>query len=228
MQKILLYSEIGKGTSPVGDSIERQLAHRVFTANDLQALNNRLRDKVYNLLVIEIAEASDQTLAFIQELRNDSFTFPVLVVANRASFPIQEKFNNLPEVHLLMRPFHEKNLVGIVRKLLVSKKVPKQMFRRFATNQIAQVEALDSGSSLLTSMYNLSKGGAYCEFESEENITVGDFIRVKVSIPDTNNQYTFNAKVVWTTVKGRFSGRFGCGLRFVTAKDTYRAMMAKI
>jgi Tfp pilus assembly protein PilZ len=228
MQKILLYTEMGKGASPVGESIERQLSHRVFTANDKASLNNRLRDKVYNLFIVEVAEANEKTMQFMQELRNEGFHFPILVVASRASFPVQERFNSVPEAHLLLRPFHEKNLVGIVRKLLVSKRVPKQMFRRFNTNQIAQVEALESGSSLLTSMYNLSKGGAYCEFESDENITVGDFIRVKVSIPDTNNQYTFNAKVVWTTGKGRFSGRFGCGLRFVSAKDTYRAMMSKV
>jgi Tfp pilus assembly protein PilZ len=228
MQKILLYSELGQGTSPVGDSIERHLSHAVFTANDARSLNNKLRDKVYNLFVIEVGEAAEKTLEFLHDLRREGFTFPIVVVANRASFPMQERFNSIQDVHLLMRPFHEKNLLGIVRKLLMSKKVPKQMFRRFNTNQIAEVEALNTGSSLLTSMYNLSKGGAYCEFESEDNFTVGDFIRVKVSIPDTNNQYTFNAKVVWTTVKGRFSGRFGCGLRFVTAKDTYRALMAKI
>lgn len=228
MQKILLFSEMGKGTSPVGDAIERSLNHQVFTANDMNELNNRLRDKLYHLFIYEVGEATEKTLAFIHSLRSEGFSFPMLVVASRAGYNTQEKFNLLPDVHLLMRPFHEKNLIGIVRKLLISKKVPKQMYRRFNTNQIAQLEALASGSSLLTSMYNLSKGGAYCEFEATENLSVGDYVKVKVSIPDTSSEYTFNAKVVWTTPKGRFSGRFGCGVRFVSAKDAYRALVSKV
>lgn len=228
MQKILLYTELGKGQSPVGESIERHLSHQVFFANDKKTLNNRLREKVYNLFLIEVDEATEQTIQFMHELRREGFNFPVLVVAQRAGHVVQERFNAIPDLHLLLRPFHEKNLTGIVRKLLVSKRVPKQMYRRFNTNQIAQVEALSTGHSLLTSMYNLSKGGAYCEFDAEENISVGEYIRMKVSIPDTNSHYTFNAKVVWTTGKGRFSGRFGCGVRFVSAKDAHRAMMSKV
>src|SRR5690606_24744522 len=122
-----------------------------------------------------------------------------------------DRLHYMPDVHLLAEPYYEKNLIGIVRKLLISKRVPKQMYRRFNTNQIAEVEELSSGASVLTSMYNLSKGGAYCEFEAADSLSVGDYIRMKVAIPDTNSEYTFNAKVVWTTPKGRFSGRFGCG-----------------
>lgn len=228
MQKILLYTDLGDGVSPVGESIEQHLSHQVFAANDDKSLNRRLREKVYNLFIVEVGEASDAKIRLLEELRSEGFNFPILVVAKRIGVMGAERLHFMPDVHLLVEPFYEKNLIGIVRKLLISKKVPKQMYRRFNTNQIAEVEELSSGSSVLTSMYNLSKGGAYCEFEAQDSLSVGDYIRMKVAIPDTNSEYTFNAKVVWTTAKGRFSGRFGCGFKFVSAKDTHRAMMSKL
>jgi Tfp pilus assembly protein PilZ len=227
MQKILLISETAESSDEIKSLIERDLPYQVFTALDSDSVKVQLESKVFNLAIVDCQAVTVETLAMISWLKGASYNFPIMVLTDKIQPTLQGKMNLLHDIHVLLRPALEKSILGLVRKLMVAKRVPKQNFRRFNTNQIAQMEALTTGDSLLTSMYNLSKGGAYCEFEGAAPLTIGDMIRVKVFLNDTNSEYTFNAKIVWTTPKGRFSGRFGCGFKFVSSKDMYKALLSK-
>jgi response regulator RpfG family c-di-GMP phosphodiesterase len=227
MQKLLFYSTSNEGLGFYLDSVERKLAVQSTVVKNDNALRARLEEKVFHLFVVDVNVLTPDVIALIQDIRERGFSLPVLVVSNEAKSPNIVDLHHMPMVHLLLRPFHEKAFLGIIRKLLISKAVPKQVYRRFNTNQIAQLERLTSGEEVLTSMYNLSKGGAYCEFDSSETLVVGDVVRMKVALNDLDSEHTFNAKVVWTTRKGKFSGRFGCGVRFVNAKDIHRMLLAK-
>jgi response regulator RpfG family c-di-GMP phosphodiesterase len=229
MQKILLITDKSDADLDIRRAIEHSLPYHIMSCNDMSGAKILLESKVFNLAIIDMAEIDAHVLHFVEWLKNSSYTFPILVVANKvqAQPQVQSRLMHYHDMHLLVKPTTEKNVLGLVRKLLVAKKVPKQLYRRFNTNQIAQMEALASGDSLLTSMYNLSKGGVYCEFDGATPVTVGDMFRMKIFLSDTNSEYTFNAKVIWTTSKGRFSGRFGCGFKFVSAKDTYRSLLSK-
>lgn len=228
MQKLLLLSNSNEGIRAYLDTIERKLSLHTTVVRNTLAVKTKLQEKVFHLFVIDTGTVTQDTLNLIADVRQNGGTFAVLVLAVDISRDILDHLEMLPNVHLILRPFHEKSLMGIVRKLLVSKSVPKQVFRRFNTNQIAELEPLSAGGSLLTSMYNLSKGGAYCEFDAADMVAVGDIVRMKVALNDTQSEYVFNAKVVWTTPKGKFSGRFGCGVRFVSSKDSYRALLSKV
>lgn len=207
--------------------MESQLPVQVVGAYDLASVQGQLQTHNVNIAIIDQEITDDDAIAIVEHLKKSGTSFPVLIVTDKVQLRHNGKLNLLQDIHVLVRPVFEKNIVALTRKLLQTKKVPKQNYRRFNTNQIAQVEALTSGDSLLTSMYNLSKGGAYCEFDSQRAFGIGDLFRMKVFITDTNSEYTFNAKVVWTTPKGRFSGRFGCGFKFVSAKDMYRSQLSK-
>jgi Tfp pilus assembly protein PilZ len=111
---------------------------------------------------------------------------------------------------------------------MVARRVPRQVHPRYNTNVLAQIESMVTGNPLLTSMYNLSKGGAYCEFDSDETFTVGDLVKLKVNLEDTKSDYDLSAKVIWTVKKGRFSGRFGCGFKFVSTQDAYHSLISKL
>ena len=227
MQKILVISESTQVSSDMKRILEEQLPYAVFTAFDIPSARTQLDSKVFNLTVIDQAEVTDNMMKLIDWLRTTSYSFPILIHTEKVPPQLLGKLNLLHDIHMLIKPTVDKSIIGLVRKLLVAKRVPKQQYRRFNTNQIAQMEALSSGDSLLTSMYNLSKGGAYFEYDGHAPLTIGDLCRVKVFISDTNNEFTFNAKVVWTTPKGRFSGRTGCGIKFVNSKDTYRSLLSK-
>jgi Tfp pilus assembly protein PilZ len=195
--------------------------------DDEKTLANHLNSKIFNLALFDCLEFGEAEFETIQQLKRAHSTFPVLIVASNIDKHFGEQLSFLADVHMLLKPITEKSLIGLIRKLLVAHRVPKQVYQRFNTNQIAQMEALSNGDNILSSMYNLSKGGAYCEYEGQDPISVGDLLRLKVVLDETQKEYTFNAKVVWTTTKGRFTGRFGCGFKFVSAKDTYRSMLSR-
>jgi len=227
MQKILIVGSITDGARDTRVMIERDLPYQIYEAADSNEMKGQLEQRVFNLVIVVKSEINDESLLMIDRLKNANYAISIMVVTDKVNAPMLQKINLLSDIHTLVRPVTNRNIVGLVRKLLVAKRVPKQLYRRFNTNQIAQIEMLQSGDNLLTSMYNLSKGGAYCEFEAGNLLTVGDVIRLKVFLNDTNSEYTFNAKVIWTVPTGRFSGRFGCGFKFVSAKDTYRTLLSK-
>lgn len=224
--KILIVSDSELSSSEIRFAIERNLQHRIFEVFRRAEMKRQLECAVFNLLIIDSVKIDAQVLEKINWLRAAGCIFPIMVVAEKMEDGYLYKIKNIAGVHILMRPIFEKNIVGLVKKLLVIREVPKQIFRRYNTNQIAEIEGMLSDNNILTCMYNLSQGGAYVEFENKSAVSVGDFFRIKVNI-ENSNQYTFNAKIVWTTQVGRFSGRFGCGLKFVNAKETHHARLMK-
>lgn len=227
MQKILLIGDAIDTNTEVQRHIEKNLPYQVFSVQDEIGLKAQLDSRVFNLAILNLMDFSSHGMHLVHLLKRSNYSFPVLIMSEKIEAGFQEDLRYLQDVHLLMRPATEKAIVGLVRKLLVAHRVPKQLYRRFNTNQIAQMEALTTGDSILTSMYNLSKGGAYCEYDGQAPMSVGDLFRLKVYLSDTDSEYVFNAKVVWTTTKGRFSGRFGCGFKFVSAKDTYKSLVGR-
>ncbi len=227
IQKVLVISDRRESCTEVVSTIERDLPYQVTANLDPTEIEAQLESKVFHLVIIDHVDVNDATMGLVNWLKHTHYSFPILILTNKIKPSFTNRLNLISDTHTLIRPVLGKNITGLVRKLLVAKRVPKQVYRRFNTNQIAEVEALESGDSLLTSMYNLSKGGAYCEFDGGAALTVGDLIRLKVMLNDTNSEYTFNAKVIWTTQEGRFSGRFGVGFRFVSQKDTYRSLLSK-
>lgn len=227
MQKIMIISDSEKTSSEIRFAIERNMSHRVievFTRGDMK---KQLESVVFNLVIIDAVNADERVQEKITWLRSVGCIFPILVIAEKTVARYHDRIVSVDDVHMLLRPLFEKNIVGLVRKLLVAKRVPKQLYRRYNTNQLAQIEGLISGDNLLISVFNLSQGGAYIELDSKTDLSVGELYRLRVNIENTNNQYTFNAKVVWTTQEGRFSGRFGCGLKFVSAKETHHTLLMK-
>lgn len=228
MQKILLAGESKETSREIKESIEAHLPYQLYAAYDVIATEKQLESKVFNLLIMESRIFSMEEYQTILEFREDGLTAPILYICDQLKIPKDYFLNENINLHFVTRPVSEKNILGITRKLLAQKTIPKQKFRRFNTNQIAQIETLTDGDNLLTSMYNLSKGGAYCEFDGGKQMSIGDLIRLKIILSETNTEHSVNAKVVWTTSRGRFSGRQGLGVRFLTAKDSYREMIEKL
>jgi Tfp pilus assembly protein PilZ len=227
MLRIMIVSDTEKTSSEIRFAIERNMSHQVVQVYNRGDMKKNLETTVFNLVIIDSVLVDERVHEKINWFRSVGCVFPILVVAENMTPRYAQKLAVIEDVHALMRPYYEKNIVGLVRKLLVARRLPKQIYRRFNTNQMGHIEGLVSGDSLLISMYNLSQGGAYIEFDCAKPLSVGDLYKLSVQIENSKNQYSFNAKVVWTTPEGRFSGRFGCGLRFVTAKETHHTLLMK-
>lgn len=226
---LILEGEVSKTlNTSIEALITKSLTCRAVATSNKVDFKFELQRVLFNLIILDIDIIDTSTIGLVRFARNQGVQCPILILTSELKESLHGKMNALPDVHLLVKPFHEKNIVGISEKLLKTKKVPKQLYRRFYTNQMAHLESLESGSSLLTSMYNLSRGGGYCEFEAVERVAIGEFLRVKVNLNDSDREYTLNAKVVWTVPKGRFSGRFGVGFKFVKPEDAYRSLISKM
>lgn len=228
MQKLLLYSPDLDLLQETVSLLEENFQIPVFTAVDEPSLRSQLQSKVFTCAVFRVAQADLSTIQILQEMRDHGQRFPLLIAADKASDVVAPWVKNEPDIHVLLTPFNERGFIGLTRKLIATRRVPRQTFRRFATNQIAEVENLGSGDSILTCMYNLSQGGAYCELDGEDGINIGDLIRVRVNSTEKTSTHILNAKVVWTTPKGRFSGRAGFGLRFVSQKEANQTLLSKL
>lgn len=228
MQKILLYSPDLVLLEETIRLLEENFQVPVYTAVDDASLRSQLESKVFTCAIFRIPQADLTTIDMLQEIRDLGQRFPLLIAADKASEVVAPWVKNEHDIHVLLTPFNERGFLGLTRKLIAVRRVPRQTFRRFHTNQIAEVENLGSGGSVLTCMYNLSQGGAYCEFDSQDGVNVGDLIKVRVNTTEKETEHVLNAKVVWTTPKGRFSGRAGFGFRFVSQREANQALLSKL
>ena len=64
--------------------------------------------------------------------------------------------------------------------------------------------------------------------KEDKPLSKGDLLRIKIKLNDVERAHTLNARVVWTTEKGSFSGRSGIGMKFVKPEDIHRFLMDKI
>jgi Tfp pilus assembly protein PilZ len=119
-------------------------------------------------------------------------------------------------------------LKGLARKLMVTKAVPRQEFRRFRTNVSATLETFISGEKYNSQMFNLSKGGAYFESSKKPAVSVGDLLRLKVSLGDVDRDHHMHGRIVWTTPKGITAGGYGIGVKFLKSTDIYRKLLDRV
>ena len=115
----------------------------------------------------------------------------------------------------LDKPVSGRELQGVLRKYLSARRIQQQLFRRYPTEQSAEIEMTLQGgdvsrrSSIVT---NLSKGGACVECAAALPIKIGEQIQLLMELKDLNKSYCMPAKVVW--LKTTEGDRQGVGVEF--------------
>lgn len=226
MQKLLLQCGSLEDAPQLKSYLESRLPFEVYLSFGKNETENIITHKSIQLFIYDTGEFNEEEAQFLREIRNLGYIYPILVLAKNVDEVMEasEKF----KAHFLEKPFEFKALRGVTRKLMTQRTINQQRFRRFKTHQNAKVETYLTAESLDSKMFNLSMGGAYVEFAGKPTIGVGDIIRIQVPLQDLERRHQMNAKVVWTTRKGSYSGGFGVGVRFVKDKDVYRQLMDKV
>lgn len=231
MSKILVH---GLSIDSV-ESIKRKLDIHVSTATllsslDLEKTKDIITEQAINLLIYDCENYTTRELQFFKDVRTWGLSFPVLFICSNVLATDLDTLKSENKPHFLEKNFEDKKLLGVINKLLRVRQIPQQMLQRYPTNQRVVVESLQEGMVIDSSMYNLSKGGAYCEFDptDETQVSIGDLVKISVPLSDLSKSHALNAKVVWTTKKGRYSGRHGFGLKFINNEEVYRALLGKL
>lgn len=153
---------------------------------------------VVSLAIMNCTEWTRKEIQAIRELREGEFNGYILVLAKIDPLEAKRELRHLSQnVVFLEKPFETRELHGIIRKMLLSFTVPQQVHRRYPTMQNAEVEISGKSERFSSCVRNLSKGGAYLEFNNATPARVGDQVRVTMALTQVNRTYSVPAKVVW-------------------------------
>lgn len=220
MNKILLHCESLEESQKLRELYEKHLPFPIYHSFDNRSVERLISRNVINLTVVECEQFGFVQHNLVKDLRGAGYFRPVLILSKEIPSGVVQAGGSGEDkkerLNFLAKPFDEKNIIGITKKLLIAKTVPQQVHHRFSTNQLTIMEVAQSGEYTMSNMYNLSKGGAYCEFDPNFNVAIGEVVKIRVHLQEINSERTLPAKVVWKTREGTYSGRSGVGVQFVS------------
>lgn len=188
-----------------------------------QGLPLSTRERI-TVVVINVTEWNQTELKNVHELRSAGYIGPILVIAKVKDKEALRALQVMQGAVFLEKPFITRDLVGIVRKMLMERSVAQRIHRRFETEEPAEVQICGSNDRFSSWMFNLSKGGAYLEFMAPAPLRAGDMVRMTVEIPQTRKVYTLPARIVWTHRNGTRGGS-AAGVEFVGIPDIKKTMV---
>lgn len=188
-----------------------------------QGLVSSIRERM-TVAVINLPDWSSNEMKYLYDLRTAGYSGPILVISKPSEKTTLRKLQAMKGVVFLEKPFIEKDLVGIVRKMLLEREVAQRIHRRFNTEEQAEVEICSTKDRYVSWMYNLSKGGAYLEFLTPAPVRAGDRVRMTIEIRQTKRVYTLPARIVWTHRNG-IRGGSAVGIEFTGAPDVRKSVI---
>lgn len=228
MQRILLSCKSINDARFLKNYIETELPYEVLLNLDPKDIEQAIKTKNVHMVMMQTGNLASQDIAFAQQLRKLGYTYPMLMITDALGTANIEELNQKHKIYFLERPFELSTLKGLARKLMVTRTVPQQVFRRYRTNLMATVETFISGEKYETHMFNLSRGGAYFEMGKRPIVNVGDLLRLKVHLSDVEREHHIHGRVMWTTHKGHAAGGYGLGVKFMKSTDIYRRLLEKV
>jgi Tfp pilus assembly protein PilZ len=228
MQRVLLSCKSIDDARFLKTYIETELPYEVTIAPDPGDIEAALKTKNSHLLLLQTGGMAKQDLAYALQLRKNGYHHPIMMITDMVGIANIDEIHQKHRIYFLERPFELKTLKGLARKLVLTKTVPQQVFRRYRTNLSATVEDFHNGDIYQTHMFNLSKGGAYFEFTQKPSVAIGDVLRMRVHLSDMEREHNVHGRVVWTTHKGHATGGYGIGVKFMKTNDIYRQLLDRV
>ncbi|MGE3681603.1 MAG: PilZ domain-containing protein [Bdellovibrionales bacterium] len=228
MHRVLLSCESIDDSRYIKGYIETELPYEVVLAVEPKEIEAAVRARNIHLMILQTGHNAKDDIAYSLQLRRMGFNYPLLLITDSVGETNIEEVNERHRVYFLERPFELKALKGLARKLMVSRSVPQQVFRRYRTNLSATIETFISGEKYQTHMFNLSRGGAYFELTKKPTVSVGDLLRLKINLSDMDREHQVHGRIVWQTHKGHAAGGYGLGIRFMKSTDIYRSLLDKV
>lgn len=229
MQKILLHSPSTNDAYMIKSFLEKRLPYSIEVSHSAKQTEEIITNRPIQLVIYDTSTFSTVDYQFLKDIRGFGYSYPFLILSSLEGAEAILAQAGKNKMHFLAKPYEFKALRGMTRKLMVQRSIQQQIHRRFRTQIKAKMETFIHGEAIETYMFNLSKGGAYCEFSGASNVLgIGDLVRLRVNLDDVHKDYTLTARVVWTTRKGSYSGGHGAGLRFVKNSDVYRHLLEKV
>jgi len=200
----------------------------VHTSHSSKDAMQELSTGMYSLVVFNLKNFNQKKLALSKQLRKDGHNIPLVALANTSDFNTLLEISNLKKTVVLQKPFSDKELSGLIKKLIAGSDVSQQIYKRFKTNQLANLEIYPTGESHHSHIFNLSHSGAYLEVPQEANFQTGDMVRINVKLSQLNRHHDVHAEVVWMKQDASWNQGRAVGIRFMDKDEVYSHMLSNI
>ncbi len=227
MQTFLIESDHTGDAQQIKQILENRFPYNVDTSFSVRETGLILRSKPVRMMIASMKVWTDEFVTRLVDVRKSNPQMSMVLVLDKVDM-MDPNVALKNRMYVLPRPLDERNLAGVIRKMLLLRQIPQQRHIRFKTDTDSVIEFPLSGDELNTKLFNLSQSGAYVEFPEKPRVSIGDMVRVRVSLSELKKDHHIPAKVVWFSRRGPANGGFGVGLQFVQEADYYRQMLAKI
>ena len=227
MQSFLIEADHEGDAQKIKEVLENRFPYNVDVSHSTRETGLLLKSKPVRMMVVSMRLWTEEFIQRFIEIRRTNPQISIVLVLDAIDM-LDPELAQKNRMYVLPRPLNEKNLAGVIRKMMLLRQIPQQKHVRYATDATSVIEFPLSGDELNTKLFNLSKTGAYVEFQEKPPVSVGDIVRVRVQLSELNKDHQLPAKVVWFSRRGPANGGFGVGLRFIQEADYYREMLSKI
>lgn len=204
------------------EPITEDFSEARFVSFHLQGLLSSL-DEAVDLVFLNFQDWNRTEFSYLLALRESGYMGPVIVMAKSNVAEAMKTIRTMEAITFIEKPFESRDLIGITKKTLLRGEVAQRIYRRYETDEKAEVEFLGVNHRFESKMRNLSKGGAYLEVAENAVIKIGDILKVRLELDELNRIYTMPAKVVWTGQSSTQSGQ-GVGVEFIGRGDVKRTV----
>ncbi len=192
--------------------------HTITYETDMEEVVAIIHEQYFAAAVINFDDITPVEFECCRRIIENLPHMPILIIGNKNEFT-QSLTTDKNRVHFMPKPFSSEQVRAFTAKLLLAKELPVQKYKRFKTDQEAEVEKIEDGDTFLAYVRNLSMGGAYCTLSEDHRISIGSLIRLNVHNEDSERK-TLNAKVIWTKNFDKEENKiFSFGLEFLNQNE---------
>ncbi|MCB0415426.1 MAG: PilZ domain-containing protein [Bdellovibrionales bacterium] len=225
MSKVL-YQAKPKGN---GEEIKSYLESHLVTTQlsfDKRSSLSFLRYEPPQIFVMEVPKVESNVSYFIDEVRAANFDRPIVLLGGKITTQRNKLNCDSKLIHFMDLPLNKDLLLSLLRKLLMNPSCTPQRHPRFVTELELDIEAMQTGEVYTSKMVNLSKGGAFCEFQENPKFQAGELIKLNIPSDGNISERTLNGKVVWIQKKSLMNPTPGLGVRFVGVDELYQSLLS--
>ena len=227
MQTFLIEADHEGDAKKVKEILENRFPYNVDVSFSTRETGLLLRSKPVRMMVVSMRLWTEEFVNRFLELRKAHPQLSIVLILDNLSV-MDHEVAQKNRIYVLPRNVDDKSLSGVIRKMLLLRQIPQQKSERYKTETTSVVEFPLTGDEQSSVLFNLSKTGAYLEFQGKPPVSVGDVVRVRVQLSELNKDHHIPAKVVWFSRRGQANGGFGVGLQFLPEEDYYREMLARM
>lgn len=210
------------------EKISKNKLYRVECVETASRALNHFMTRQTDLVILNIDLFTRDKIPLAANIRGAGFEFPILILSRVIAGDTYTTIEKLGKSLILEKPYEDKDLWGLLEKMIQGQIARQRYHRRFYTNQNAALEPFHSAKKLEGRLCNLSRGGAYLEHNQEGGFQQGELVKVNVDLSSVSRAYSVNAKVVWSkpATNGPLSGSIG--VEFLKTGDVYRNLLSKL